>query len=138
MVLFFKEWFNILSTWEGREKYCLILANRKITTTLKFIFLIREGKKEKIESEKSLIKTNDEQERKGYREVSPSANRWPEKKFNLGEMEKFVLILEECKFWWHMNHVRRKGPSLAGERIESKRGERGGRSPMVAVASEVV
>ena len=44
------------------------------------IFLTREGKKEKLESEKSLVKTNDEQEIKGYSGVSQGVNSWPEKK----------------------------------------------------------
>ena len=49
----------------------------------------KERKKEKLESEKSLVKTNDEQEIKGYREVSPGASRWPEKKSTL-EKWKFL------------------------------------------------
>ena len=57
----------------------------------------KERKKEKLELEKSLIKTNDEQEIKGYRVQVFAASL--KKKNQTLRNGTFFLILELCKSW---------------------------------------
>ena len=100
------------------------MANRKITKTLKLIFLTSKERKARIGEITGQNKWWAGNKR--FQEVSSGASRWSEKKINLRQMEKFALILEGITY---ESREGENGRPLAKKRIESKHDEWVGTKP---------
>ena len=118
--LFFKEWYNVLSPWEGRGKilfhFCL---SEKLQKRWSCFFLDRK------ERGKTRVREITGQN-KCLQEIKvtrgqPRCKQLAWEKINSGEMESFMLILEVMTY---EPYEKKEAVLLQGKRIESTRNER--------------